>query len=346
MPPRAKAAPKPSGSAKTWKQATPASVVVITGPEGLLVDRAIARVQDAVRSQHAEVEITRVEANGYESGTLARLASPSLFEEQRIVTVVGLAEANDLAVTDILGYLGNPEPDVVLILCHGGGTRAKKVVDAGKAVVGALWVDCPAIKRDNELLGFVGAEFAEAGRVVSSKAAQLLVDAFGSDLRELAASCAQLIADVPGDVDVEDVRRYHGGRAEASGFEVADAVVARDAGRALLTLRQALDSGVDPIPMLAAIAMKVRSLAKVSVANGSGGQIAKELGMPPWMVDQARRQLRAWTPEDLGRVILEIAAADVALKGGVEIADKIYGRTADPIYTMERLVATACGRQI
>ncbi len=337
-PPRARS----SSSAKSWKQAKPAEVVLITGPEGLLVDRAVARVQSAVRGKHAEVEVTRVEANSYEPGTLARLASPSLFEEPRVVTVVGLSEANELATKDVLGYLSAPEPDVVLILCHGGGNRAKKVVDTAKTVPGALWVDCPAIKRDNDLLSFVAAEFADAGRTISTRGAQLLVDAFGSDLRELAASCAQLIADIPGDVDVEDVKRYHGGRAEASGFEVADAVVSRDAGRALLTLRQALDSGVDPIPLLAAIAMKIRSLAKVSVANGPSGQVAKELGMPPWMVDQARRQLRAWNPDDLAAVIVEIAAADVALKGGVEIADKIYGRTADPIYTMERLVATAC----
>ncbi|MFV0458538.1 MAG: DNA polymerase III subunit delta [Actinomycetales bacterium] len=339
MPP----AKRSTGKALTWKQARPAPVVLVTGPESLLVDRAAARVQTQARQAHEQVEATRVEAASYQPGTLARLASPSLFEEHRMVTVVGLAEANDLAVTEVLAYLDDPQPDVVLVLCHGGGVRAKKLVDRAKTVPDVVWVDCPAIKRDNELLSFVGQEFADARRTISSPAAQLLVDAFGSDLRELAASCAQLMSDIDTDIDIADVQRYYGGRAEASGFEVADAVVARDAGRALLTVRRALDSGVDPIPMLAAIAVKLRQLAKVSVATGAGGQVAKELGMAPWMVDQARRHLRNWPPDDLAAAIIDVAAADVALKGGVEIADTIYGRTADPVYTMERLVVTACG---
>ncbi len=328
-------------TARPWKQAKAAPVVLITGPESLFVDRATASVLAQVRAEHGEVEATRIEAVSYEPGTLTRLASPSLFEERRVITMVGLAEANEAAVTEVLAYLADPQDDVVLIVCHGGGVRAKKVVDAAKKVAG-VWIDCPALKRDTELLGLVADEFTRAGRKISSKAAQLLVDAFGSDVRELASSCAQLLADVVGDVDVEHVRRYYGGRAEASGFEVADAVVARDAGRALLTLRQALDSGVDPIPMLAAIAMKLRALAKVSVAQGPGGQVAKELGMPPWMVDQAKRQLRAWTPEALANAIVDVAAADVAMKGGVEVGGQVRGRTEDPVYTMERVVLRAC----
>lgn len=333
-----------SGKALGWRQARPGPVVLVTGPESLLVDRATRRVQAAVRADHHQVEMTTLSAIGYEPGTLGMLASPSLFEEHRVITVNGLAEAADAAVADVIGYLSDPQADVVLILQHGGGVKARKVVDAAKAVPGAVWVDCPAIKRDTDLLAFAGEEFADHARVISTRAAHLLVDAFGSDLRELASCCAQLIADVRGDVDVDDVRLYYGGRAEASGFEVADALVARDAGRALLTLRQALDSGVDPIPMLAAIAAKLRTLAKVSVASGGSAEVGRELGMPPWMVDSARRQLRAWNPTDLAAVIVAVAAADVALKGGVLIGGLVRERTEDPVYTMERLVLSACRR--
>lgn len=331
-----------ASATRPWKQAAPAPVVVITGAEGLFVERAVSRILKLATAEHDQIEATQVEAASYETGTLARLASPSLFEEHRVITVVGLAEANDAAATDILEYLRNPQPDVVLVVCHGGGNKAKKVIEAAKAAPGALWIDCPVLKKDVELLALVADEFAAAGRTISTKGAQLLVDAFGSDVRELASSCAQLIADVTTDVDVEDVRRYYGGRAEASGFEVADALVARDAGRALLTLRQAVDSGVDPIPMVAAIAMKLRQLAKVSVASGPSGQVAKELGMPPWMIDSAKRQLRAWNPEALAAAIVEVAAADVALKGGVEVGGRVSGGTADAVFTMERLVLRAC----
>ncbi len=338
-----RASARPTVKAVSWKQAIPGPIVLVTGPESLLADRAGKAVVDAVRARHDQVEVSVLDAAGYEPGALGVLASPSLFEEYRVVTIAGLAEAGDSAVADITDYLADPQPDVVLVLRHGGGLKARKLLEAAKAVPGAVWVDCPAIKRDTELLSFVGEEFTRAGRRVSSPAAQLLVDAFGTDLRELASSCTQLIGDVDGDVEADHVRRYYGGRAEASGFDVADAVMARDAGRALLTLRQALDSGVDPIPLLAAIAMKVRTLAKVSVAEGPSAAVGKELGMPPWMVDAARRQLRAWNPDDLGALIVDIAAADLALKGGVEVGGQVRGRTEDTVYTMERLVLAACG---
>lgn len=328
--------------ARTWEEAKPGPVVVVTGPESLLADRATARVVQAVREEHTQVEVTTIEAAGYESGALPILASPSLFEEHRVVVMAGMAEANEAAVNDVLAYYEDPQPDLVLIVKHGGGVRAKKVVDEAKNVPGVVVVDCPAVKRANDQLGFLSREFERADRRITAPAAHLLVEALGSDLRELAAAASQLMSDVAGTLDVDDVRRYYGGRAETSGFEVADALVARDRAQATLKLRQALDSGVDPIPLLAAIAAKLRTLAKVSVASGSGGQAAKELGLPPWMVDQARRSLKNWTPNELAAVIMEVADADVALKGGVQVGARVIGGSQDPVYTLERVVARAC----
>ncbi len=327
-----------AGAGQSWRQAAAAPVVVVTGPEGLLADRAVERVLASARQQHAELEVSRLDCSVYEAGALAVLASPSLFEEHRVVVLSCLAEAQDAAVIECLSYLEDPQHDVILVLQHGGGPKGRKLLDAAKAVDGALWVECPAVKKDTDLVTFVGGEFAAAHRRISPRAAQMLVDALGSDLRELASACSQLLADVEKDIDVEHVRRYHGGRSEASGFEVADAVVARDCGRALLMLRRALDTGVDPIPLVAAIAMKLRGMAKVSVALGRGPEVAKELGMAPWIVDNARRDLRAWTPDDLRDAVIAIAEVDVALKGGVMVGGFSRGRSEDHVYTLEKLV--------
>ena len=327
-----------------WRQARPSRVVVVTGPEKLLADRAVHRVVTAARAD-GEVEVSDLEASEYEDGALAVLASPSLFEERRLVVVRGVAEATEGAVADVLAYLTDPQDDVVLVLQHSGGPRAKKVVDTAKAVEGAVWVDCPAVKNDSDRLSFVAGEFADARRKISTRAAQGLVDAVGSDLPELAAVCTALLEDVEGDVDVQHVGSLTQGRSEATGFEVADAVVARDTGRSLLLLRQALDTGVDPIPLVAAIAMKLRGMAKVAAA-GRGPGTAKELGMAPWMVDRARSDLRHWRAPDLADAIMAIAEVDVALKGGVEIGRTSRGRSSDHVYTLERLVLRITGPSV
>ena len=92
--------------------------------------------------------------------------------------------------------------------------------------------------------------------------------AFADDLTELAAACQQLIADVTGDITEQVVERYYGGRVETSAFAVADTAIAGRYGEALIALRHALASGADPVPLVAAVASKLRTMARVAGTPG------------------------------------------------------------------------------
>lgn len=113
---------------------------------------------------------------------------------------------------------------------HKGGNRGKRALDALKKG-GARVIDAPSIKSDRDKASFVTNEFRSARRKVSPDAVQALLDAVGKDLGELAAACAQLVADTTGVVDVEQVDEYYGGKVEATGFRVAEMAVAGNAGR-------------------------------------------------------------------------------------------------------------------
>lgn len=82
------------------------------------------------------------------------------------------------------------------------------------------------------------------------------------------------------------------------------------------------------MPLVAALAAKLRTLAKVAGAQGSSAQIAKQLGMQPWLVEQAQRDVRRWTPEGLVRSIQVTAEADAQVKG----------LSRDPVYAVEHAV--------
>jgi DNA polymerase-3 subunit delta len=306
-------------------------LVLVLGPEELLVERAVAAVTSAAREVHPATEIVEMEGAGYDAGSLAVHASPSLFAEPRLVVLHGLDDAGEALVTDLLAYVDAPADDVTLVLCHRGGARAKKVLDAARAA-GAQVVDCPAIKSERDKSDFVTREFRAARRQVSSEAVRALVEAVGSDLRELASACAQLVADTEGRVDVDSVLLYHSGKVEATGFRVADAAVNGRTGEALGLLRHALATGLDPVPIVAVLASNLRTLAKVAAVGRTGrsADVGKELGMAPWQVDKARRQLSGWEPDGLARSIIAVAEADAAVKGG--------GR--DPEYAVERAVVT------
>jgi DNA polymerase-3 subunit delta len=234
---------------------------------------------------------------------------------------------NDAFLADALAYLARPEPDAVLVLRHGGGNRGKKLLDAVKSA-GWPMVDCQPLKKEADKTAFVVAEFKAASRRIEPAAVQALVNAVGASLAELAAACSQLIADAAAAVDADMVDRYYGGRVEASAFKVADAAMAGNAPLALSTLRHALATGADPVPLVAALAAKLRTLAKVAGAQGSSAQVARQLGMQPWLVEQAQREVRRWTPEGLIRSIQVTAEADAQVKG----------LSRDPVYAVEHAV--------
>ena len=344
MSPRA-----PASESEVPADGPPSSVEplhLVSGPEDLLAERAISGVLAAARALDPQVQVIDVRPDTYSAGDLVLHTSPSLFGEGRVVVLWGLDDARDELITDARALLASPEPDVVVVLRHRGGSRGKALVDAAKSAK-AVVHSCAAVKTDSDKNDFVTREFRAARRRIAPDAVRALVRAVGQDLRELASACSQLMADtVPPlgsatsapPIDVSVVEQYYGGRVEASGFKVADAAIAGQTDEALGLLRHALATGMDPVPIIAVLAMGLRSLAKVS-ASGAGPSTAaaKELGMAPWQVDRARRELGSWTEAGISAAIEAVAAADLAVKGGLPSPTK---RAGDPVYAVEKAVLT------
>lgn len=311
-------------------QRTVPPLVLITGPESILAERALASVVSELRVTAPDLEVVRLQAATYEAGSLGMHASPSLFGGEKAMVVLDLDEAPDELQTDLLAFLAAPEPDITLVVTHKSGQRGKKVLDTLKKG-GARVVEAPAIKSDRDKSDFAMHEFRAAKRRASPEAVRALIEAVGKDLRELAAACQQLISDTTGVIDEVLVEKYHGGKVEASGFRVADAAIAGNSGDALRLLRHAIATGVDPVPIVAVLAQQLRQLVRVGFAGrGRSADVARDLGMAPWQVDKARRALSGWDSEALARSIQAVAAADFEVKGG--------GR--DPVYAVERAVLT------
>ncbi len=318
-----------------WHEIRPAPIVLVSGAEDVLAERAITMLRDFLRSEDPALEVNDLEADGYRRGELMTLASPSLFGEPRLVRVGAVERASDDFLLDAVEYVEQPAESTTLVLRHRSGVRGKKLLDAVRAGTGGgIEIVCAELKRDSEKQDFAAAEFRAAGRRISPGALRALVAAFSDDLRELSAACRQLISDAPGDITEGVVARYYAGRVETNAFAVADAAIAGRHGEALIALRHALDTGADPVPMVAAFAMKVRTMAKVSGVRGGGPKIASSLGLAPWQVDRARRDLAGWTDDGLARAIEALAATDAAVKGAER----------DPVFALERLVGIIASR--
>lgn len=307
---------------------------LVLGDEELLVERAVAEVLRAARRQASgsgaisdSVPVDRMRAGEVSTSELAELLSPSLFAEERVVVLEAAGEAGKEAAALIADAAADLPGGTMLVVVHSGGGRAKALADQIKNL-GAQVHPCAKLTKPAERADFVRKEFRSLKVKVDDDVVTDLLDAIGSDLRELAAACSQLVADTGGQIDVAAVRRYHSGKAEVKGFDIADKAVAGDVSGAAEALRWAMVGGEAHVVLADALAEAVHAIARVGGASGDPYRLAGELGMPPWRIQKAQKQARRWTRDTVAEALRVVAALNADVKGAA----------ANPDYALEHAV--------
>ena len=302
---------------------------LILGGEELLVDRAVAEIVRTARACAGtdDVPVDHLRAGDVSTNELAELLSPSLFADERVVVLEAADEAGKDAAALIDSAAADLPPGTVLVVVHSGGGRAKALA-AQLRERGAHTHQCAKIAKAGERAAFVRAEFRALNIKADDETVGALLDAVGSDIRELASACSQLVADTGGAVDANAVRRYHSGRAEVTGFDIADKAVVGDIAGSTEALRWAMLRGVAHVLIADALAEAVHTIARVRPLSGGANRLAGELGMPPWRIEKAQKQARRWTPDRIATAIRLVASLNADVKGAA----------ADPNYALENTV--------
>jgi DNA polymerase-3 subunit delta len=304
------------------------SVVIVVGDEELLSTRAIESVCAEVRAADPQVDIHERTSAEIEPTELFELLSPSLFGGRQVLVVRGAQDLRIAAVQALTPFIQNPADDVTIVLQHVGGAKGKAFLDVARKA-GAFEIKCVKLARAEERVDFIRSEVRRAGGTISPEAVTNLLDSVGSDLRELASVCNQLVSDSGGTITVDLVAAYHRGRVEVTGFAVSDRAVVGDLPGALETLRWAMSIGVPHVVIADALADGVRSVARISGAGrGNAYELAQQLGMPPWKVKRAQSQSRGWTEPGLRRALSVVADLNADVKGAA----------ADTGYALERAI--------
>jgi len=310
----------------------PAAVTLVLGPEEFLAERAVSRITAHARQVDPEVEVRRLAGPDLQPGELTDLTAPSLFGDTTLLILDRAHELVSEQAAEVATLVRFPVEHVRLVILHAGqANRAKALLEACRDAHAAT-IDAPKISKISERLDFVKGEARAAGRRMPDDAARTLVDAVGSDLRELSAAIAQLVSDTEGAITSEVVTTYYAGRAEVTSFQVADLAVDGRTAEALGQLRHALGSGVAPVLVTSALASALRSIGRVASAprGTRPADLARDLGMPPWKVDVVRRQVKGWSADGLADAVAAVAAADGAVKGA--------NGAGDPAYALEKVV--------
>jgi DNA polymerase-3 subunit delta len=306
-----------------------AGLHLVLGDEELLVERAVTAVLQQARRLAGtdDVPVDRLRAGEVSTSELAELLSPSLFADERVVVLQAAADAGKDAVNLIAAAAADLPPGTMLIVVHSGGGRAKALADQLKKL-GAQVHQCLRITKPSERADFVRNEFRALKVKVGDGTVTAVLDAVGSDIRELAAVCSQLVADTDGAVDAVAVRRYHCGKAEVKGFDIADKAVAGDIAGAAEALRWAMMSGEPQVVLADALAEAVHTIARVGPLSGDPYRLAAELGMPAWRVQKAQKQARRWSRGSIAEAVRLVAMLNADVKGAA----------ANPDYALEAAV--------
>lgn len=295
---------------------------LVLGDEELLIERAVSAVLQTARTAAGTVDVPvdRMRAGEISTNELAELLSPSLFADERVLVLESAADAGKDAVALINGAAADLPPGTVLVVVHSGGGRAKALADQLKKL-GADVHPCAKLTKPSERADFVKREFRSHRAKVGDDAIAALLEAVGSDLRELAAVCSQLVADTAGDIDVNAVRRYHQGKAEIKGYVIAEMAVAGDVEGAAEALRWAVMGGEPHVVLADALAEAVHAIARIGPLSGNQNQVAGEVGMPPWRVQKVQRQARRWSRDSVAEAMRLVATLNADVKGAAADAD-------------------------
>lgn len=290
--------------------------------EDLLAERAVADILRAARAAAggADVPVDRLRAGEVSTNELAELLSPSLFAEERVVILEAADEAGKDAADLVASASADLPPGTVLVVIHTGGGRAKALAKQLQDL-GAKVHDCTKIVKPSERATFVRGEFRNLKVKVDDDTIAALIDAVGYDIRELAAACSQLVADTAGQIDLAAIQRYHRGRAEVTGFDIADMAVTGDVAGSTEALRWAMASGVPHVLVADALAESIHAIARIGPLPGSPNQLAGEVRMHPFRIEKAKKQSRWWSKERIAAAIRLVAALNADVKGAAADAD-------------------------
>ncbi|CAB0563642.1 DNA polymerase III subunit delta [Corynebacterium diphtheriae] len=290
-------------------------VHLVVGDDEFLAERArhsiITEINKTIGS---DVPVTTLRAGEVNASELIQLTSPSLFGEDRIIVLTNMEDAGNEPAELVLNVAVDPAPGIYLIIVHSGGGRQKALVPKLSKI---SQVHEANKLKPKDRVGWVTNEFKRHGVRPTPDVVHALLEGVGSDLRELASAIGQLVADNNGDVTLATVRDYYVGVAEVSGFDVADLACSGQTQRAVASARRALQLGVSPVALAAALSMKVSAIARLYSTRGriDSRKLAGELGMHPFVVEKTAKVARMWTGNAVSQAVILMADVDSSLKG-------------------------------
>jgi DNA polymerase-3 subunit delta len=324
-------------------QGWPPGLTVLTGEDLFHLDEAQrALLARLVPEGTGGAALTVFGDRKVEIGTvLAAACSVGMFSPRRVVLVRDV-EALDGKPGPLAGYASSPPGESYLIVrapkLDARRGLHRELLEAGRTVSFR-----PPSQDDAEAVGKEASELAkERGLSLDRDAIAFLVEVSTGDFYRLSSELDKIRdwrgKEARGAVTFREARDVAAGGGALSGWELADAMLARETGKALEATRRLAEAGEQQIRTLGGLAWRARAMLQVKAAIESGSA-PEEAARSVWAGVPAARLLaglRLWPLGDLLDLPGRFLRTDRTLKSrGIDkwavmesLADDLTGRGA------------------
>lgn len=304
------------------RQGTIDPVYVLIAADRLLLDRALAALTEAVVAPATRAfNLDSLDAKTAGAGAILNIVRTVPMMAKRRLVIVREPEAMGAeGLTVLAPYLDDPSPLTVLVfVCQKIDGRLKFFAQAKKK--GFVHELAPP----RQLAPWIANEAKRRGVSLAPDAARRLAEVVGNDLSRLSSAVEQLSLYV-GDgraIAAADVDALIADTSEQNVFQLTDAVGSGDRERAMRAVGKLTDQRESSVGVAMMLARHFRQLAlyqELATARTPPGDMARVLGVPPFVLDKLAPQARKFPAAKVGKMFGLLSQADQDLKSTAKAA--------------------------
>lgn len=256
---------------------------------------------------------------------IAAIPALSLTTSRRYLLAESVERWRDGELDEVAAALASPPPDLTIVLIAHGKPPPKLASAVKRAGGEVLGYEAP---RERDLPRRLVADAAELGFRLEPGAARLLVERMGTSPLRLAHELDRLAlwAGDEGEVTAADLEAMVSDNSEAAVWSLSDALLERDAERALTIAERLLSQGESVTGLIYSLASRLRKaqLALTRLETGTPAkQVASGLGMHPYAARQLVGRLGDASLDQLKEATAAIADLEVWCRGGADYGDDL-----------------------
>lgn len=305
-------------------------VYILQGSETFLINEFRQSLASAVEKSAGELDLTTidVEESGWDQ-VLDEAEMYSFFVDQRLIIADHIdficsqpsQKLTDSQQTRLLEYLDNPNPasHLLLVIPHDQIDKRRKITKA--LIQKGQFIDTTPLG-EKEVHQYIQSYLQEEEFKISREAVQEILIRTGYQLSQSIAEIQKLkqFAVDGKSITIEVVRTLVTRSLESDVFELTNAVLAKDANRAIQIYRDLILMKHEPIQLHALIVSQFRLFIQVKLMQKQGlmqGDIAQVLSVHPYRVKLAMQASRRMDIQELAILYESLIEADFRMKIGV-----------------------------